>query len=225
MAWYNDVGNFLFGGGADAHLPYFEEDRNRLGQQLDGRSQFVGEDPYAGDYRALIDQLRAQSEGRGPSLAEQQYRRASGDNMAQQAALARGGRSLGAGRQAAQNMGSISQGLASGVAEARTREQLGAQQALNSVIGGASQSTFARDQLNSQAYMQTLAAQLGLSVSELNALMGNAQSNSQGAIGTLGAAATGIGGLFSGGARMAQPQGSGAGMNPGGYAPGWNYNA
>lgn len=46
----------------DARLPYFEEDRNRLGGMLDGRS------PYAGqEWGGLISQLQQQASGKGPS--------------------------------------------------------------------------------------------------------------------------------------------------------------
>jgi hypothetical protein len=58
--------------------------------------------------------------------------------------------------------------MASGLATARTQEQLGAQQALGNVLGQ-------RDQLNQQAYLTTLAAQLGLSEAQLRAMLGNQQ--------------------------------------------------
>jgi hypothetical protein len=45
-----------------AHLPYFEDDRTRLGGMLDGRN------PYAGqEWGGLISQLQNQAAGRGPS--------------------------------------------------------------------------------------------------------------------------------------------------------------
>lgn len=82
------------------------------------------------DEQALIDQLQAQATGKGPSLAGNQYKALSQDNMAQQLALSRGGRNAGAGRQAAQAMGQIGQGIAQGSVQAQLAERQGALQQL-----------------------------------------------------------------------------------------------
>lgn len=153
-------------------LPGYEENNQLIGDQMGGRNPFVGADPYGGDYAALIEQLRSQMNPGANGLAEQQYRRASADNFAQQQAMARGGRSYSAGRQAAQGLGQINQGMASGLAEAGTRERMGAAQTLGGVLQGASGADFARQNANSQAWLQLLAAKLGLSAQQLQALMG-----------------------------------------------------
>jgi hypothetical protein len=68
-----------------ANLPYFEQDRQRLGGMLEGRS------PYAGqEWGGLVGQLQQQASGQGPSLAQQAYRQASQDNMGALSSMAQG---------------------------------------------------------------------------------------------------------------------------------------
>jgi hypothetical protein len=57
-----------------ASMPYFEQDRARLGGMLQGQSPFAGR-----EWGGLISQLKTQSMGGGPSLASQEYQRASQD--------------------------------------------------------------------------------------------------------------------------------------------------
>jgi hypothetical protein len=90
--------------------------------------------------------------------------------------------------------GRIGQGMASGLATARTQEQLGAQGALAGALGQ-------RDQLNQGAYLSVLGAQLGLSEAQLRAMIANQNYSAQiagqptgvqkflGAVGAVGAAA------------------------------------
>jgi hypothetical protein len=165
-----------------------DEDRARLQNALGQRSPWqtapgVAKDPYQGDWRGLIAQLQGQAAGTGPSLAAQQYQNATNDNIAAQAAMARSG-NTGAGvnaRQAAIGAGRAQQGLAAGVAEARTREQMAASQALQGALQGAGGASFQRDALRAQlegqanagnqgAYLDMLAKQLGLSVEQIRAL-------------------------------------------------------
>lgn len=206
LHWLTDKGN----PGKDVDLPYFQEDRDRLQGMLDGHSPYVngaatsqggqvGQDPWQSGWASLIQQLQDQAAGRGPSLAVQQYQRASGDAMAQQTALARGGRTAGGARQAAQNLGAVQQGMASGSAMARTQEQMGAIGQLGGALSGAGNAQYQRDALQAQlaqqnnqfnasaqnqvnaqnqaAYLNILAQQLGLSASQLQALIARASIN------------------------------------------------
>lgn len=143
------------------NLPYFQQDRNRLQGLLTGQSPFASQ-----DWNGLVSQLTARANGTGPSLAEQEYRNASGDQAAAFAGAAHGGASPASFRQAAIQQGQIGQGLASGVTQARTNEQTQAQGALAQALG-------ARDQLNQGAYLNILGQQLGLSAEQLKALQGD----------------------------------------------------
>lgn len=164
-------------------LPYFEEDRDELqgylsqgspyqGQAPIAQTSQVGQDPYRGDWSSLIAQLQAQARGEGPSLAEQQYRAAQQDTVSALTSQGRASGSAGAGRMAAQRIGQAGQGLAQGVAQARTAEQMGAYGMLTGALTGGSNSAFQREGLN---------AQLGQSANNLNAQLqaGANQSNQQ----------------------------------------------
>jgi hypothetical protein len=146
-----------------AQMPHYEEDRNRLGGMLNGHS------PYAGsEWGTLIGQLQQQASGQGPSLAQDAYRGAQQDNTAALGSMARGSASPAAARQAMLQQQRSGQGMAQGLATARTQEQLGAQGALGQALQG-------RDSINQNAYLQVLAAQLGLSEGQLRAMLGNQQ--------------------------------------------------
>lgn len=171
-------------------LPYFEEDRARLGGLLNGQSPFAG-----AEWGGLISQLQQQASGQGPSLAEQTYRGAAMDTTNSLSSMARGSGSPAAARAAMIERGRVGQGMQAGVATARTQEQLGAQGALAGALSS-------RDQLNQGAYLDILAAQLGLSRSQLEALTGNADrqankdvANKQAKAAKWGAIAGGLGGL------------------------------
>jgi hypothetical protein len=62
--------------------------------------------------------------------------------------------------------GRVGQGMAAGLATARTQEQMAAQDSLARALS-------ARDQLNQSAYSGLLGAQLGLSEGQLRAQLGN----------------------------------------------------
>ena len=173
-----------------ASLPYFQQDRDRLGGMLDGRN------PYAGqEWGGLVSQLQQQASGKGPSLAMDAYRQASQDTSNQLASMGRGSANPGASRRAMMEMGRVGQGMAAGLSTARTQEQMAAQQNL-------AQALSTRDQLNQNAYLDVLAKQLGLSKDQLQAQMSNNQVNAalgaqptamQKLAGTLGSIFGGVG--------------------------------
>lgn len=139
-------GDFWFGSGRGAAQSALDQ-----GKQY----QYVGANPYQDQQNALIQQLMAQSQGRGPSLAVQQYQAANQDAMANQLAMSRG-RGAGAARNAGVQMGQMSQGLAGGSALARTREQMAAQQQLQGSLTSAGQMDFQRAKANQAMYQQAL---------------------------------------------------------------------
>lgn len=159
----------IFGGGkvpfASLNLPYFQQDRDRLGGLLNGQSPFAGS-----EWGGLIQQLQQRASGQGPSIAGDAYRSAQMDTQASLGSLSRGSASPGAARQAMMQQGRVGQGMAQGYGAARNQEMIGAQSGLQSALG-------ARDQLNSGAYMNILAQQLGLSEQQLRAGMANQQYN------------------------------------------------
>jgi hypothetical protein len=164
----------LFGGGGDSapapppvNLPYFEEDRARLGSMLDGKSAFAGQ-----EWGTLINQLQARASGNGPSVAGNAYKRASQDSMNQLASMSQNSSSPGAVRQAQLQAGHIQQGLAQGYSSAALQEQQANQGAL-------AQALSARDTINSSAYQGILGQQLGLSRGQVGALQGNQQAGLQ----------------------------------------------
>lgn len=160
-------------GGDDApppppvELPYFEEDRQRLGGMLGGQSAFAGS-----EWGGLISQLQARANGTAPSVAGNAYKQASQDSMNQLSSMSQNSASPGAARQAALQAGHIQQGLAQGYSAAALQEQQANQGALTSALG-------ARDQINSNAYQNILQQQLGLSRAQQAALSGNQQAGLQ----------------------------------------------
>lgn len=121
-------------------------------QAMAQKYAYLGANPYQGGWDALIGQLRQQASGQGPSLAAQQYQQANQTAMANQLAMARAGRSPGAAYNASNNMNALNQGLSAGVAQARTQEQLGSQQALAGALSGAGNADLQRALANQQAY-------------------------------------------------------------------------
>lgn len=143
------------------NLPYFEEDRARLGSLLQGQSAFAGQ-----EWGSLINQLQARASGLGPSIAGNAYKQASQDSMNGLKSLAQNSSSPGAVRQAMLQAGHMQQGLAQGYSAAALQEQQANQSALGQALA-------ARDQINSNAYQNILSQQLGLSRSQLGAMQGN----------------------------------------------------
>ncbi len=158
----------LFGGGdaeppPPVNLPYFEEDRARLGGLLRGQSPFAGS-----EWGGLVSQLQARASGTGPSVAGNAYKQASQDAFNNLTSLSRNSASPAGARQALLQQGHIQQGLAQGFASARDQEMMGAAGQLAGALG-------ARDQLNQGAYLNVLGQQLGLSQAQQGALQGNQQ--------------------------------------------------
>ena len=167
-----DAGGFggagqIFGGGkvplGGLNLPYYQQDRDRLGGMLTGQSPFAGS-----EWGALIGQLQQRASGAGPSLAGDAYRSAAMDTQNSLGSMARGAGTASAARRAMLEQGRVGQGMAQGYASARNQEMVGAQQ----VLSGALQS---RDQLNQGAYLNILAQQLGLNDAQLRAGIANQQ--------------------------------------------------
>ncbi len=144
------------------------------------RAPQMGESPYEGDYRQLINQLQKQAAGGGPSLAGNAYREAHGQGMSDVLAMSRGG-SAGAARSGMRQMGAMNQGLAAGYSNARLQEQLAARQQLQGALSGASNAWFQPQQANLQAQQ----AAMGM------------QSNGQQLMGTLGQLLPGFGMLLN----------------------------
>lgn len=147
----------------DINSPFFMQDRNRLDSMLQGQSPWASQ-----EWNPLIQQLQQQASGRGPSLAEQQYRGASQTTMSGLQSMARGSQSPGAAREAMLQQARIGQGMAAGVTQARTQEMMGAQSNLAQALG-------ARDQINQSSYLNILAQQLGLNEQQLRAMLANQQ--------------------------------------------------
>jgi hypothetical protein len=147
----------------NVNLPYFQQDRDRLGGMLNGQSAFAGS-----EWGGLISQLQARANGGGPSVAGNAYKQASQDAMNNLASMSQNSASPGAARQALLQQGRIQQGMAQGYGAQAMQEQQANQSAL-------SQALSARDQINSQAYQGILGQQLGLSRGQLAAMQGNQQ--------------------------------------------------
>ena len=97
-----------------------------------GQSQYSG---FRTNQSDLINRLEALSQGKGPSLAAQQFQQATDRNMSAQQAMANSGRGGPmAALTAANNMGMLGAQAAQGSAIARTGEELGAFGQLGNVI-------------------------------------------------------------------------------------------
>lgn len=173
-------------------IPGYEQYLQQLDQMMRKGNPYMqgaqlGQSQYDRDLRGNITQLQNMAAGRGPSLAEGQYRQASDTALQQQMAMAQSGRGNAArsARNAAVGQAQIGQGLASGVAQARTNEQMGAIGQLTGALGQAGSLEMQRQGLqaqlnqqanmqNQQAFMQMLAAKLGLSEAQAQNLLGYA---------------------------------------------------
>jgi hypothetical protein len=162
MGFFDDVGNGL-GKAWDSVGNFIQGQGQVNAQQALERGQqynYVGANPYQGNWNDLIGQLRQSAAGAGPSLAQMQYQQASNDALHQQLAMAQAGRSPGMAMQASNNMGQIGQGMAQGAAQARLQEQMANRQALAQALGMAGQADFQRQAANQNAYVGILGAQM-----------------------------------------------------------------
>lgn len=114
----------------------------------------MGSNPYQGQYNDLIDQLRQQASGEGPSLAGNAYKQAQQTGMNNVLAMSRSG-SAGGTRQAGRTLGQMNQGFNQGYSNARLQEQLLARQQLQGALGGASQAWFQPQYANLNAQLQS----------------------------------------------------------------------
>jgi hypothetical protein len=114
----------------------------------------LGEDARRAEVNAALQRQLDLSEGRGPSLAAQQYAAANQDTQAGLMSMAAGGRGAQGARFAAQQRARVGAGMASGIAEARTREQMAAMQQYNQGLSNAQQADYAREALNAQLQQQ-----------------------------------------------------------------------
>lgn len=129
----------------------------------------------------FANQLQAQANGQGPSVANQQFQLAADRNVAQQQSMAasqRGTAGALAGRQAMINSAGIGQDLAAQSAIQRSQEQLNAQAQLGSVLnqGRASDIGVAGQNASLGQQNQQFNAGATNNTSQFNATQGNAQS-------------------------------------------------
>ena len=151
--------------GINPGLPGYQQGMDEIG----GMQQQGG--AYDKQYQDYVNGLRDMAQGRGQSLAENQYRQASADTSQQIAAQAASGRGPAgmAQRQAMQGQAQVGQGLAAGAANARLQEQMAAQQQLGGAIQGADASRNARE-------LALLQAKLGLSAEQAQNMLGYFQA-------------------------------------------------
>lgn len=170
---------------------------DQLMQGLDQQYQQGGH--YDQQYQDYINGLRDMAQGRGTSLAEQQYKSASADQQKNIAALGASGRGPAgmAQRQAMQAQGQIGTGLAQGAATARLQEQMAAQQMLGGAIQGADASRQARELAFLQAKLGLTAEQAQNLLGYYGALAGQQQPKTKGDVILGGISA--LGGIFGGG--------------------------
>lgn len=121
----------------------------RVAPQAGAAAQASNSD-FRGNQSDLVSRLEALSRGQGPSLAAQQFREATDQNVRSQQAMASSGRGGPlAAFNAAGNMGMMGAQAAQGSALARTNEQMQAVGQLGGVINQGRQSDEATSQFNS----------------------------------------------------------------------------
>lgn len=207
----------LFGGGeSDADKEqrkrleeYYNQVMNRQAPQAGPAAQ-SGYSGFRQNQSDLIGRLEALSQGRGPSLAAQQFAQATDRNMAQQQALAGGGRGGPmAAFNAANNMGMLGANAAQGSAQARIAEQQMALGMLGNTIHqgrGADEQTnmFNAGQTNSmsQANLEARLRGMGMNDQAIQAALSglSGQNARQGGPGLGDQLLAGGAGLFSFGA-------------------------
>lgn len=146
---------------------------DQMQQQMDSQMGTLGPQ-YQEQFDEYLKGLQDMAAGRGESLAEQQFKAASGQaqqQIAMQGASGRG--NVGqAQRMVTQAQGQVGQGLAQGSAMARLQEQMAAKQQLGQAIMQGDQSTLAHQ----QQWLQYMQAKMGLSAEEAQNLLGYFQS-------------------------------------------------
>lgn len=171
----------LFGGSNDPNqghynLPGYEDRQNSLNSAISGAAGVQAPTANAaqiggyqnasmgGQFRqgqsTLMGQLQQQAMGQGPSLATAQFDRALGSGIAAQQAQANTGvgNSALSARNAAQNIGGMTQDLAGQAAQARIQEQMNARAQLGGLLGQARSQEMQGSQFNvGQQNSRTLA--------------------------------------------------------------------
>jgi hypothetical protein len=135
----------------------------------------------------LISRLEALSAGKGPSLAAEQFKQATDQNMNQQASMANSGRGGPlAAFTAANNMGNLGAQAAQGSAIARTGEELGAFGQLGGAINQGRTSDESMNQFNAQqqnymteANIQSRLKTMGMNDQSIASLLGMLQGQNQ----------------------------------------------
>lgn len=156
--------------------PLAQAEAAKLGPAAQGTASQLdlgGYNQFKGDQRGLISQLQDQASGKGPSVAEAQFKMAADRGQAQQMSMAASqrGRSGGlAGRNAMMNTAAMNQDLAGQSAIARMQEQQAAQNQLGTQInyGMNSEANIASQnaQLAQQMGMTNLGAQNQFALSQ-----------------------------------------------------------
>lgn len=157
-------------------------------EQMDGQMGSLGPQ-YQEQFDEYLRGLQDMAAGRGESLAEQQFKAASGQAQQQIAAQAASGRGNAgqAQRMATQAQSQIGQGLAQGSATARLQEQMAAQQQLGGAIAQGDASTLAHQQM----WLENMKAKMGLSTEQAQNLLGYFQAMAQQQAGLGGQPTTG----------------------------------
>lgn len=169
-----------------------------------------------GNQNAFAKALQLQTQGGGPNLAQSLLSNATGENVANQAALMASQRGTGANagliaRQAAQQGSKIQQDTAGKAAAIRQQQQLNAQQGLGNVYGQIGQES--GNQLNSYLGGQNAQNQNIVNTNQINAGIGQANTaGGSSVMSGIGQALPGIANMFS------SSGGSSAGSTPGSSA-------
>lgn len=177
------LGNSLFGNNDDEQYKnrldlLFRQTQGRNAPQLGAASQSAMSD-FRRNQQGLVTRLEALSRGEGPSLAAQQFRQATDQNMASQQAMAQSGRGGNlAAFNAAANMGNIGAQAAQGSALARTNEQMQAFGQLGGAINQGRQSDEANTQFNAlqnnyrdQANLEAKLRTMGMNDEQIRAIL------------------------------------------------------
>ncbi len=181
-------------------LPGYEGMQQGMDQQMGNLGP-----QYQEQFDEYLRGLQDMAAGRGESLAEQQFKAASGQGAQQIAAQAASGRGNAgqAARSAAMGQAQLGQGLAQGSAQARLQEQMMAQQQL----GGAIQQGDASSLAHQQMWLENMKAKMGLSSEQAQNLLGYFQAMAQQNAAAMGQPTTGdkimnwasnLGGLLGG---------------------------
>lgn len=152
------IGGWMGGDQKDEYQKRLEAYYASLGNREAPQAGPAAQGAYSGfrqNQSDLIGRLEALSSGQGPSLAAQQFRQATDQNMRGQQAMANSGRGGAmASFNAANNMGMLGAQAAQGSAAARTQEEQMALQQLGLTVYGARNADEQMNQFNAQQQNQ-----------------------------------------------------------------------